>query len=111
MARRDACKRALAGTGRIRGAQATIEHPEAVRFTFWTNTSARGQTAAHLDNDASRVAVDQLAAFPRCRLQSVLVAFFERRIEPPFVGLLGRTADRVVGHQDLVTETCVARLR
>jgi hypothetical protein len=39
-----------------------------------------------------------------------LVAFFEHRIEPLFVDFLGRTANGVVGDQDLVAETRLAKL-
>jgi hypothetical protein len=108
-ARREAYRRALVVTGRTRDAQATIEYPEAVRFTFGANTSARKQTAAHLDDDARRVAVDHLAASSHSRLQCSLVTFFEHRIEPLFVDLLCWAADRVVDDQDFVTETRVVR--
>ena len=98
----EARRRALMAIGRIRDTQPAVNHPEAVWFTFRANTRAREPTSAHLDDDASRVAVDQLAASPHCRLQSGLVAFFEHRIEPLFVDLLGRAPDRVVANQDLV---------
>jgi hypothetical protein len=70
-------------TGRIRDAQAAVGYPEAVGFTLLANTRGREPMAAHPDDDASRVAVDQLATSSHCRVQCSLVAFFEHRIGQP----------------------------